>query len=403
MIPSPPKATPHPLLVIFLVCNLGFGLLSMAICLPSMQEWGELFATDQASVQLTFSGFVVAFGAMQLLYGPLSDQLGRKRVLLFGMALATVSAFGAALAHDVGTLTLARVLQGAGCAAGTVVVRAMVQDLFQGPDRTRVMAYIGMAMGLSPPLATVLGGQLHVRFGWQANFQFLTVMGLCLLLAGWTMLPNRGPTVAAQGHWLRSLIQSYVRLAGHRAFVLYVIVLAMTTATFYAFLSGAPIVLKHYGVKPDGLGYYIMCIPVSYAAGNFISARWNRRRGDRAMMILGQAASVGSILLMLAAALAGLSHPLAMALPLVGLGIGHGILVPPTLSGSIGVMPALAGAAAAVAGLMQQFTGAAAGYAIGLMRHDNAVHLGLLMLSLTLVATVAMFLVLRDRAGPAKP
>jgi DHA1 family bicyclomycin/chloramphenicol resistance-like MFS transporter len=69
-----------------------------------------------------------------------------------------------ALAPDLATLTLARVLQGAGSAAGMVVGRALVQDLFQGPDRTRVMAWIGMAMGLCPPLATIVGGQLHVRW-----------------------------------------------------------------------------------------------------------------------------------------------------------------------------------------------------------------------------------------------
>ncbi|NWL95577.1 MFS transporter, partial [Klebsiella pneumoniae] len=76
----------------------------------------------------------------------------------------------AALATDLPTLVAGRVLQGAGSAAGMVVGRALIQDLFQGPQRTRVMAYVGMAMGLCPPLGTIVGGQLHVGLGWQANF-----------------------------------------------------------------------------------------------------------------------------------------------------------------------------------------------------------------------------------------
>ncbi|MFT5933443.1 MAG: DHA1 family bicyclomycin/chloramphenicol resistance-like MFS transporter, partial [Hydrogenophaga sp.] len=155
------------MLIANLLSQLAFGLLAMTICLPSMQEWSAIFSSSQAAVQLTFSGFVVAYGLLQLVYGPLSDRWGRKRVLLLGLAVACAGSVMAALAPDLNTLIAARVLQGAGCAAGMVVGRALVQDLFQGPQRTRVMAYVGMAMGLVPPVATVLGGQMHVVLGWR--------------------------------------------------------------------------------------------------------------------------------------------------------------------------------------------------------------------------------------------
>ena len=163
---APAPASPsHALLIANLVGQLAFGLLAMTICIPSMQEWGAIFGSSQAAVQLTFSGYVVAYGGLQLIYGPLSDRLGRKRILLLGLGLAGVGSIWGALAGDLFSLTSARVLQGAGAAAGMVVGRAMVQDLFAGPERTRVMAYIGMAMGVCPPLATIVGGQLHVRLG----------------------------------------------------------------------------------------------------------------------------------------------------------------------------------------------------------------------------------------------
>jgi DHA1 family bicyclomycin/chloramphenicol resistance-like MFS transporter len=396
-----PENRHRNLLLAYLLAQLAFGLVAMTICIPSMQAWGTLFGSSQASVQLTFSGYVMANGGFQLLYGPLSDRLGRKKMLLTGLSVACCGSVIAALAPDLFTLTFARVLQGAGGAAGMAVGRAMVQDLFHGPERTRVMAYIGMAMGLCPPLATIIGGQIHVRFGWQANFILLAVLSLALLVTGWRCLPGHQPSQTAQPHWLRAMLASYLRLAREPAFLLYVVILSMTTATFYTFLSGAPIVLHSYGVGPGGIGYYIMCIPLSYIAGNYAASRLARRMGSRPMMLLGQGLTIGGLLLMLSLALAGLNTPLALALPLCILGIGHGLLVPPSLAGTVGLVPALAGAAAAVAGLMQQMMGAAGGYAVGIVTHEGALNLGWLMLGFSTCGAVAQVFLRRRGARAA--
>lgn len=125
---QPAAAGTRPrVLLALLLSQFAFGLLAMTICIPSMQEWGTQFGVSQATVQLTFSVFVVAFGGLQLVFGPLSDRLGRRAVLLGGLALAVVATFAAAAAPSMGWLIAARVLQGAGAAAGMVVGRAMVQ------------------------------------------------------------------------------------------------------------------------------------------------------------------------------------------------------------------------------------------------------------------------------------
>jgi DHA1 family bicyclomycin/chloramphenicol resistance-like MFS transporter len=382
-------------LVANLLARLAFGLLAMTICLPSMQEWAGIFGASQASVQLTFSGYVIAYGGLQLLYGPLSDRLGRKNILLFGLFVAGVGSVLAALAPNLGLLTLARVLQGAGSAAGMVVGRAMVQDLFQGPARTRVMAYIGMTMGLCPPLATIIGGQLHVRLGWQSNFVLIAVLAAVLFVAAWRGLPDHQKATTVQPHWLRAMWASYARLAREPAFILYVALLSMITATFYTFLSGAPIVLGSYGVGPEGIGYYIMSIPLAYIVGNYLTSHLVHRTGERPMMRLGQALTLSGVALMLGLALAGWHSPLAFALPLILLGIGHGFLVPPALAGTVSLVPALAGSAAAVAGLMQQMMGAVGGFTVGLFPHESAVNLGLLMLGYALCAALAHWLLHR--------
>ncbi|HYF19661.1 MAG TPA: MFS transporter, partial [Ramlibacter sp.] len=244
-------ATPHPFLTLNLVLQLAFGLLAMTICIPSMQDWPTTFAASQAAVQLTFSSFVLAFGVLQLVYGPVSDRVGRKPVMLFGLVLALAGSALAALAPDLPLLTLARFLQGAGCAAGMVTTRAMVQDLFQGHERTRMMALIGMAMGLCPPLATVVGGHLHVRLGWQANFWLVAGLAAALLVAAWRGIPDHKPAAGPRAGAIRDLLAGYGRLLGERTFLLFAGLMATTTAAFYTFLAGAPIVLKTYGVTPE--------------------------------------------------------------------------------------------------------------------------------------------------------
>jgi DHA1 family bicyclomycin/chloramphenicol resistance-like MFS transporter len=380
-------------LVANLVAQLAFGLLAMTICIPSMQEWGALFGAGQGRVQLSFSGYVVAYGGLQLLYGPLSDRFGRRRVLLIGLALSFVGSVLAALSTTLPALIAARVLQGAGAAAGMVIGRALVQDLFEGPERTRVMAWIGMAMGLVPPGAAVIGGLLHVRLGWQAGFVLIAALALLLMIAAWRGLP--APPVAATpavaAPWWRTMRSSYAQLARQPAFLLYVAVLAMTTATFYTFLGGAPLVLGSYGIGPDGVGWYIGSIPLAYIGGNYLTSRLVRRSGEFRVMLLGQLLAIGGLSLAIVLAVAGRHTALAFALPMIVLGIGHGLLMPTALSGSVGVLPALAGAAAAVAGLLQQLMGAAGGWLVGLVPHHGALNLALMMLGFTLLGAASQW------------
>lgn len=383
-----------------LISQLAFGLLAMTISIPSMQDWPATFDASQAGVQLTFSGFVAAYGGLQLVYGPLSDRFGRKPLLLFGLALALLASVLAAFAPSLPVLTAARIVQGAGSAASMVVGRAMIQDLYIGNDRTRMMAFVGMTMGVCPPLATLIGGQVHVRIGWRGNFALMAVLAAALLAWAWVVLPARTSHAAAKARRWRELVGGYGTLLRQPVFLLYVTMLASTTATFYTFLGGAPIVLKAYGVTPERIGWYIMCIPVAYIFGNLWTSRLIRSSTDRRIMAMGQALTLGGLVLVLLLGLAGARSPLSLALPLVLLGIGHGLLAPPTLAGTVGLVPALAGSAAAVAGLLQQTSGALGAFLVGLVPHDGQVTLAALMLAWAvcgLAAQVALYAIRRTR------
>jgi DHA1 family bicyclomycin/chloramphenicol resistance-like MFS transporter len=377
------------LLVANLIAQLAFGLLAMTLCLPSMQEWGDIFQASQSTVQLTFSLYVLAYGGFQLVYGPMSDRYGRKPILLIGLVTLFVGATIAAFANSLETLLLGRFIQGAGGAAGMVVGRSMVQDLFHGPERTKVMAYVGMSLGCVPPLASITGGQIHVHLGWHANFYLLMLLASLLTWWAWRALPAPQPIANDPSIETITFWGAYKRLLQSPIFIRYLIILAVTTATFYTFLGGAPLVLKSYGVGPEGVGFYIMTIPLSYFVGNYITSRFIHGFGERIISQWGQLFTLSGIAIMLSLALVGVHTPLAFSLPLIFLGFGHGLLVPPTLSGTVAVIPALAGSAAGFAGVVQQITGGVGGYLIGFLSNDNAVNLGSMMMGFALCGLIS--------------
>ena len=140
---------------------------------------------------------------------------------------------------------------------------------------------------------------------------------------------------------------------------------------------------------PDGVGFYIMFGPLSYIVGNFLTSHLVHRLGERQVMMWGQGITFASVVFMVGLSVLGWKAPLAFALPLLFLGLGHGLLVPPALTGSIGLMPALAGSAAGAIGLMQQWVGAVGGYSVGWVSHDDATNLGLLMAVFATTSLVA--------------
>ncbi len=355
----------------------------------------------------TFSAYVLAFGTFQLMWGPMSDRRGRRPVLLAGLALLIVGLVLAALARDANTLIAARFVQGMGAAAGMVASRAAVQDLFDGAQRMRVLGYSGMAMGVMPPLATVVGGQIHTHVGWQGNFALMAVAAAGLLALTWYVLPagqpspnRKGDHAASPEPWWRNTLRGYARLLRERAFVPAVLTIAFTSATWYAFLGAAPMVLGSYGVGPAHMGWYVMVVPLSYIVGNFITTRLAHRMKGSALMMTGQCSSLGGTTLMMLLAAFGVAEPLAFALPLALVGIGNGLVLPTAMARAVGLVAGLAGAAAALTGVLQQLAGATSGYVVGFLSHDGPVNLGWVMLAATGLSLVSLLAAGRAATKP---
>jgi DHA1 family bicyclomycin/chloramphenicol resistance-like MFS transporter len=390
VIESPVAPPPRWLLTAIMMGLMAFGLLATMICLPSMQDWPALFGVSTAEVQLVLSGFLVTFGGLQIVYGAASDQVGRKPLVLVGLLVATLASVLAALAQNMPMLVAARVLQGAGCASGLVLGRAMVQDYFVGHGRTRMMAAVGILLSVTPMLGILLGGQIHAWLGWRANFVLLTLFGATLFVVTWRWMPSPARPGRREAVTWRGLAGGYARLFRHPVYRVYAAISFIPNGTFYTVMAGAPFVLSAgYGIKPENIGWYIMCMPVSFLLGSLITSGLVRRHGHLAVMAAGHAFGIAGVVLVLGLALAGVNSPLALVLPLLLVGFGNALFMPSALVGLVSSVPALAGSGAGLAGLLQQLTGALAAFLTGLIAHDTPVQLGWLMLAWSLLGVAA--------------
>jgi DHA1 family bicyclomycin/chloramphenicol resistance-like MFS transporter len=143
------------------------------------------------------------------------------------------------------------------------------------------------------------------------------------------------------------------------------------------------------------VGWYIMAGPICYILGNFLTSRLVRSLGEPSIMLIGQGLSIIGVVLMWALSALGWDSALAFALPVMFVGLGHGLMVPPTLTATVGLNPALAGAAAGMAGLMQQWVGALGGFSVGLVSHQGAMNASLLMLFFTAIGLALHIWILR--------
>ncbi len=182
-------------LTIILACLGMVGALAIDTYLPSIPEIGREFEVGPLAVQQTLSLFLFTFAFMMLFYGTLSDSFGRRPVILIALAVYTLASLGAVYAPTFGALLVCRALQGFAAGAGSVIGQAIVQDRYSHDQAMaqRIMSHIMMVFGLAPAIAPVLGGFLHVHFGWRSTFVFLALFGLAMIVLVYRLLPESLP------------------------------------------------------------------------------------------------------------------------------------------------------------------------------------------------------------------
>jgi DHA1 family bicyclomycin/chloramphenicol resistance-like MFS transporter len=237
------------------------GPLSIDAYLPAFADIQRDFQASTADLQLTLTGYLLAFACMSLMHGPLSDAFGRRRVILFALLAFALAALGCALSPSVGWLTSFRVVQGMSAGVGTVVGRAIIRDCFEGAAAARLLALVSMIFSLSPALAPVFGGWVVTLFTWRAIFLTLFAYAVAMLMLCLRSLPETLPRHARHPFGIGIMAQRYVTAFGNRRFRLVALAIALSFAGLFLYVASVPGFLGHeLGLPPTE--YAMMFVPI---------------------------------------------------------------------------------------------------------------------------------------------
>lgn len=265
---------PAPGLAVLLAALAALGPFSIDTYLPSFPEIGAALAATPLEIQQTLTAYLAAFSFMTLWHGALSDSFGRRRIVLAGLAVYTLASLGCAFATRIEYLWLFRALQGMSAGAGMVVGRAVVRDVYEGADAQRVLSHVGMMFALAPAVAPVIGGWLHVAFGWRSVFFFLAILGAASCFCSWRLLPETLPPAKRQPFAAGHLARGYGGVLGHPAFLVWCLSFACMFGGFFIYVLSAPVFLMtHLGRDETGFLWLFGPAMAGMMSGSWLSAR----------------------------------------------------------------------------------------------------------------------------------
>jgi DHA1 family bicyclomycin/chloramphenicol resistance-like MFS transporter len=278
------------------------GPLAIDTYLPSFHAIGQGFNVSQILVQQTLSMFLFGFAFMMLFYGTLSDSFGRRPVLLWSLGIYTAASFGAAFAPSFGWLLAFRTLQGLAAGGGTVISRAVVRDRTSGAEAQRALAYIMMVFGLAPAIAPVLGGWLHVSFGWRSIFLFLGAFGLLMLVTCYRALPESLPAQSRHPFHPVSIAANYWKVLRHPQFLFLAFAVGIAFSGFGLYIgSAASFIMNILRLPETAFAWLFIPIITGMMIGSALAARFAARIAPRTLIRSGYA-------VMAAAAIANVTY-----------------------------------------------------------------------------------------------
>jgi MFS transporter, DHA1 family, multidrug resistance protein len=361
--------------------------LSIDMYLPALPRVASDLSTGAMQAQLTLTACVVGLAAGQAVAGPLSDAFGRRRPLLAGLAAYAVASLLCVAAPNVETLIALRVVQGAAGAAGIVIARAVVRDLYDGVAAAKFFSTLMLVNGLAPILAPVIGGQLLRVMPWPGVFGVLTGIGVALLLATLAALGETLPPERRETGGLRATVRTFGTLAGDRSFVGPALALALAFAAMFTYISGSPFVLQDiYHLSPQAFSVAFGVNSLGIVAAGQVSGWLAGRVALGRLMAAGLATVAAGGVLLLAAVLAGGGLPAVLpALFLVA--SGQGLIMPNATALALADRPPrVTGSASALLGLSQFALGGAAGPLAGIAGPRTAVPMAVTIAVLSLLA-----------------
>ncbi|HEY7124544.1 MAG TPA: Bcr/CflA family multidrug efflux MFS transporter [Ktedonobacterales bacterium] len=398
--PGEPKKLRRVQLVFILGALSAFGPLSIDMYLPSLPSLSQEFAASTSETQLTLSACLLGLAAGQIIAGPLSDALGRKRPLLIGLTMYALASLLCTLAPSVFLLVALRFLQGLSGAAGIVIARAIVRDLHSGVALAKFFSVLLLVNGLAPILAPIFGGLLLRFTSWRGVFVTLTIIGALLVLAAATGLSETLPPDRRQTGGLRATLATFRQLLATRAFLGFALSSGLAFAAMFSYISGSPFVLQDlYGVSPQVFSLIFGTNALGIVIAGQINGRLVGRVALLKLLACGlSATATGGVALLLVVSSGSIG--LAGILPALFVMVASlGLVLPNATSLALSGQPRIAGSASALVGVLQFSIGAAAAPLVGSFGARTALPMATVIAVLGLSA-LGVFLLLGRRSEP---
>ncbi len=395
---APPPTTGRPgtaRTALTLGAFVALGPLTVDMYLPALPAIADDLRTSAATVQLTLTGTLVGLALGQLVLGPLSDALGRKRPLLAGTALHVVASLLVLVAPSIEVLGLLRFLQGVGTAAGAVIALAVVRDLFEGRAAATMLSRLFLVLGAAPVLAPTIGGELLRVTSWRGIFLVLGAYGVALLVMGRYAVHETLPPARRRSSGIAGTLRGYRALFRDRVYVGLVLVAGLTMAGLFSYVSGSSFVFQdEFGLDEQQFGLLFGAGAVWLIAAtqlNPVVLRWS---SPAQVLVAATVAGAlaGGVLLALAGT--GTGGLWGVVLPLWAVLFASGLALPNAPALALSRHGEAAGTAAALLGAVQFGVGAAVAPLVGVLGND-AVAMGAVVVAALVLAIAVLAAVVR--------
>jgi MFS transporter, DHA1 family, multidrug resistance protein len=398
-----PTTTPAPVVprpgvartALVLGAFVAIGPLTIDMYLPALPTITRELETTSSAVQLTLTGTLVGLALGQLVLGPVSDALGRKRPLLAGTALHVLASLLVLVAPNLAVLGALRVLQGVGTAAGAVIAIAIVRDLYDGRAAATMLSRLFLVLGAAPVLAPTIGGELLRFTSWRGIFAFLAVYGALMIMVGARALPETLPPERRQNSGVRGTLRGYRSLLRDRAYVGLVLVAGLTMAGLFSYVSGSAFVYQgEFGLDEQQFGLLFGAGAFWLIAATQLNPVLLRRWSPQQLLVTGTVAGAAAGVTLVVLAGTGTGGLPAVAGSLWAVLFACGLALPNAPALALSRHGDAAGTAAALLGAIQFGVGAVVSPVVGLLGND-AVAIGSVVVTALVLAIGVLAVVVR--------
>ncbi|HEU5484453.1 MAG TPA: multidrug effflux MFS transporter [Microlunatus sp.] len=378
-------------LVLVLGAMSAIGPLTIDTYLPALPELSRQLGATDPQAQATITGLLIGLGFGQLIIGPLSDAVGRRRPLLAGLVLHAAMSVLCALAPSIEMLTVARGLQGFAGAAVAVTSMAVVRDLFRGIRAAQLLSRLVLVLGVAPILAPSLGSALLALTSWRGIFIVLAAVALALVVLAFVALPETLPVERRSPVSLIGSLRGYRALFGDRLFIVMVLVAGLMFATLFAYISGASFVLQDiYGLTPQQFGIAFSANAVGMIAMTQLNPWLVKRYSPVSVLTFGVLMAVTGAVALLVLMVLGVSSLAAFMVPLFFVISAAGLSFPNAPAIALNRHGESAGTAAAMLGASQFMIGGLIAPLVGVLDNGTPVPMAAIMVGTTGLAALLL-------------